>query len=96
MNKIIKLLIIFSALLVLTGCSTAVDTLSDVFEKMNDSDPLPKDYSRKASASRKKEQPTGDLDSFSTYSAGANYSPGANQNKSREETFQDWHNSQFK
>ncbi len=86
MDNILKWLYVIAALLLLAGCSTVENTLTTLFEKINSRDPLPVNYSQRASENYSSSTPSGQ----------DNYSD-ANLNKKSggASSFEEWHNSQF-
>jgi hypothetical protein len=89
MKNVIGLFFIVFILLLFAGCSTAENTLSAVFERINASDPLPENYSK---VSEEEFAPSSSPSSKQNNSySGANF----NGNREKNTTFKEWHNSQY-
>jgi hypothetical protein len=85
-NRNLRLLYVIFALLLLVSCSSVEDALSNIFEKINASNPLPKNYGK-------------DLEDHapSPTNRQNNLYSGGNFNGSRdsEASFEEWHSNQY-
>ena len=86
MKQIIKLLLILFSIFTISACSSIESGLTSMFETINDTDPLPKDYGEKAN------EEYGTSQSYRESRERMNNSSSLNPGM----TFEDWHNNQYR
>ena len=96
MDYNLRLLCFMFLLLLLTACSTS--PITGMFEWINASDPLPPEYTQRATENFTSRPPT----KTGAYSSGLNNlsntnanNNNSNNNNSNESSFEEWHNNQY-
>ncbi len=85
MLKIIKLFLILLTFSLISACNSIENGLTNMFEAINNTDPLPKDYAQKAN------EEYGSSQSYQKELKQMNNNTNLNPNM----TFEDWHNNQY-